>query len=148
MNQFNLYRIANLDVEQMVNPMKRAALFLGFIKGPNVKDWVKRWTNWTIDQYTTGRATNDEYYWTTIIHGFEDAFRDTGARERAEMRLTHLLMTPNEVDIFLAQFETMAHEAQYVTCRWHVRLDVSGIGPVANLLKVSVLSTDPEPLLT
>jgi hypothetical protein len=113
MNQFNLYRIANLDAEQMVNPMKRSALFLGFIKGPNVKDWVKRWTNWTIDQYTTGRATNDEYYWTTIIHGFEDAFRDTGAREHAEMRLTHLLMTSNEVDIFLAQFETMAHEAQY-----------------------------------
>jgi hypothetical protein len=113
MNQFNLYRIANLDAEQMVNPMKRAALFLGFIKGPNIKDWVKRWTNWTIDQYTMGRATNDEYYWTTIIHEFEDAFRDTGARECAEMRLTHLLMTPNEVDIFLAQFETMAHEAQY-----------------------------------
>jgi hypothetical protein len=113
MNQFNLYRIANLDAEQMVNPMKRAALFLGFIKGPSVKDWVKRWTNWTIDQYTTGRATNDEYYWTTIIHGFEDAFRDTSARERAEMRLTHLLMTPNEVDIFLVQFKTLAHEAQY-----------------------------------
>jgi hypothetical protein len=113
MNQFNLYHIANLDVEQMVNPMKRAALFLGFIKGPNVKDWVKQWTNWTIDQYTMGRATTDEYYWTTIIHGFEDAFRDTGARERAEMRLTHLLMTQNEVDIFLVQFKTMAHEAQY-----------------------------------
>jgi hypothetical protein len=41
MNQFNLYRITNLDAEQMVNPMKRTALFLGFIKGPNVKDWVK-----------------------------------------------------------------------------------------------------------
>jgi hypothetical protein len=36
----------------------------------------------------------------------------------------------------------------FVTCRWHVRLDVSGIGSVAKLLEVSVLSTDPEPLLT
>jgi hypothetical protein len=36
----------------------------------------------------------------------------------------------------------------YVTCRWHVRLDVSGVGSVANLAKVSVLVTDPEPLLT
>jgi hypothetical protein len=113
MNQFNLYRITNIDAEQMINPMKHTALFLGFIKGPNAKDWVKRWTNWTIDQFTTGRATTDEYYWSTIIHGFEDAFRDTGARERVEMCLNHLLMTQNEVDIFLAQFETMAHEAQY-----------------------------------
>jgi hypothetical protein len=96
MNQFNLYRITNLDAEQMINPMKRTALFLGFIKGPNVKDWVKQWTNWTINQFTTGRATNDEYY-----------------REHAEMCLNHLLMTQNEVDIFLAQFESLAHEAQY-----------------------------------
>jgi hypothetical protein len=35
-----------------------------------------------------------------------------------------------------------------VTCRWHVRLDVSRIGSVAKLLEVSVLGTDPEPLMT
>jgi hypothetical protein len=114
MNQFNLYCITNIDAEQMVNPMKQAALFLGFIKGPNVKDWVKWWTNWTIDQFSTGRATTDKYYWSTIIHGFEDAFRDTGTRECAEMCLNHLLMAVHEVDISLAQFETMAHEAQYL----------------------------------
>jgi hypothetical protein len=114
MNQFNLYCITNIDAEQMVNPMKQAALFLGFIKGPNVKDWVKWWTNWTIDQFSTGRATTDKYYWSTIIHGFEDAFRDTGTRECAEMYLNHLLMAVHEVDISLAQFETMAHEAQYL----------------------------------
>jgi hypothetical protein len=113
MNQFNLYCITNIDAEQMVNPMKHTALFLGFIKGPNVKDWVKWWTNWTIDQFTMGRATTDEYYWHTVIHEFEDAFRDTGTREHTEMCLNHLLMTQNKVDIFLVQFETMAHKAQY-----------------------------------
>jgi hypothetical protein len=35
-----------------------------------------------------------------------------------------------------------------VTCRWHVLLDVSGIGTVASLSKVSVLTVYPEPLLT
>jgi hypothetical protein len=113
MNQFNLYRITNLDAEQMTNPMKRTALFLGFIKGPNVKDWVKRGTNWTINQFTTGRATNDEYYWNEVFRGFENAFKDTGTRERVEMRLNHLLMAQHEVDIFLAQFKSLAHEAQY-----------------------------------
>ena len=37
-NEFNLYQLANVDAKQMANPMKRAALFLGFVKGPNVKD--------------------------------------------------------------------------------------------------------------
>jgi hypothetical protein len=36
----------------------------------------------------------------------------------------------------------------FVTCRWHVRLDVSGFGRVADSAEVSVLVTDPEPLLT
>jgi hypothetical protein len=41
MNKFNLYQLANMDAEQMEQPMKRAALLLGFIKGPNVDDWVQ-----------------------------------------------------------------------------------------------------------
>ena len=40
MNQFNLYRLANMEADQMRMPMKRAALLLGFIKGPNVDAWV------------------------------------------------------------------------------------------------------------
>ena len=31
LNEFNLYRITNVNVEQMTNPMKHAALFLGFV---------------------------------------------------------------------------------------------------------------------
>jgi hypothetical protein len=34
-----------------------------------------------------------------------------------------------------------------VTCRWHARLDVSWVGAVANSAQVTVLCTDPEPLL-
>jgi hypothetical protein len=34
-----------------------------------------------------------------------------------------------------------------VTCRWHARLDVSGVLSVANSAKVTILCTDPEPLL-
>jgi hypothetical protein len=41
MNKFNLYRLANMEAEQMEQPMKRAALLLGFIKGPNINDWVQ-----------------------------------------------------------------------------------------------------------
>jgi hypothetical protein len=37
--------------------------------------------------------------------------------------------------------------APCVTCRWHVRLDVSGIWPVAKVAKATVLGADPEPLL-
>ena len=111
--QFNLYWIANNDADQMTNPMKRAALFLGFIKGPNVKDWVKRCSAWIIDQFNGGRPANDEFYWQQISNWFQGAFQDSGARERAEDKLRHLSFTPNDVDTFMAQFEMLAEEATY-----------------------------------
>ena len=93
--------------------MKRAALFLGFIKGPNVKDWVKKWTNWTITQVTQGRPLNDDYHWDQVFGGFQRAFQDTGARERAEDQLWHLSFIPGEVDMFIAQFKALTEEAMY-----------------------------------
>jgi len=59
-NQFDLYCITNINAEQMTNPMKRTALFLGFLKGPNVKDWVRKWTNWIVEQYNLGRPSTDD----------------------------------------------------------------------------------------
>ena len=81
MNEFSLYRMTNIDAEQMVNPMKRTVLMLGFIKGPNVKDWVKRWTNWTLREYNMGTPPTSERYWNTVSQAFQQAFIDSGARE-------------------------------------------------------------------
>jgi hypothetical protein len=113
MNAFNLYRLMNVDAEQMLNPMKRATLLLGFIKGPNVKDWVKRWTTWIITQYDTGLATTNERYWNEIRTAFQASFQDTASRERAEDKLHHLAFIPGDVDMFIAQFESLALEATY-----------------------------------
>jgi hypothetical protein len=113
MNEFNLYHLTNVDAEQMLNPMKRATLLLGFIKGPNVKDWVKPWTTWIITQYDTGLPTNNERYWNEIRLAFQTSFQDTASRERAEDKLRHLTFIPGDVDTFIAQFETLALEATY-----------------------------------
>ena len=112
-NDFDLYRLTNIDADQMTNPMKRATLFLSYIKGPMVRDWVKRWIQWTIGQYTTGRPSYDEYYWTEIAGAFQNAFQDTGKRERAEQSLKNLSFDHNSVDTFLAQFESLAEEAEF-----------------------------------
>ena len=93
--------------------MKRAALLLGFIKGPNVDAWVKLRTdeilrrfNWTLDQH-------DEIYWDEVGREFMNAFWDTASRERAEEKLRNLAWTPGDVDTFIAQFRTLADEAEY-----------------------------------
>ncbi len=112
-NEFNLYCLSNIDAEHMINPMKCTVLLLGFIKGPNIKDWTKRWTNWMVREFTTGRPTMDKHYWSEVSRGFQITFQDTRARERAEDKLQHLAFIPNEVDTFITQFESLATEATY-----------------------------------
>jgi hypothetical protein len=113
MNEFNLYRMANIDAEQMINPMKRTALLLGFIKGPNVKDWVRLRTDEMIARYNLTGNAMDEAYWDQVGQEFMQAFQDTAARERAEEKLKHLTFIPGDVDTFVAQFRTLADEAMY-----------------------------------
>ena len=74
MNKFNLYHLTNIGTDQIDNPMKRGALLLGFIQGENIKDWVKCWTIWAIDEMSTGCPTMDEHFWTTISKAFEQPF--------------------------------------------------------------------------
>jgi hypothetical protein len=81
MNAWNLYRMTNIDSDQMTVPMKRAALFLGFIKGPIVDKWTMRKTQEMLDQMNTGLPAGDEWYWTTLSQAFQDTFQDLGARE-------------------------------------------------------------------
>ena len=113
MNEFNLYHLTNIGVDQVDNPMKRTALLLGFIQGENVKDWVKCWTIWSLNQYNTGLISADELYWNTVSRAFETAFQDTGVTEHTEEKLHHLTFTPGEIDGFIAKFESLANKAGY-----------------------------------
>ena len=113
MNQFNLYRLANMEADQMRVPMKRAALLLGFIKGPNVDAWVKLRTDEILRHFNRTMDQHDEIYWDEVRREFINAFWDTASRECAEEKLHNLAWTPGDVDTFVAQFRTLADKAEY-----------------------------------
>ena len=66
MNKFNIYHLANMDTVQMMVLMKRAALLLSFIKGPNIDDWVQQRTDEILDRYNQTGNQYDEIYWTSL----------------------------------------------------------------------------------
>ena len=113
MNEFDLYVLANIDTDTMASPMKKATIFLSYIKGELVQDWTKRWVQWMLRQYQLGRPAYDPYYWDTVSDAFRSAFQDTGARERAEYKLKNLPWDPVSVDAFIATFESLASQAGY-----------------------------------
>ena len=108
-----LYRLANMEAVQMRVPMKRAALLLSFIKGPNVDDWVQQRTNEILDRFNQTGDQLDEIYWTSLGQQFMDTFWDTASRERAETKLRGLSWIPRDVDTFIVQFRSLAEQAQY-----------------------------------
>ena len=46
MSKFDPYILANIDTDIMASPMKKATIFLSYIKGELVKDWTKCWVDW------------------------------------------------------------------------------------------------------
>ena len=113
MNQFNLYQLANMEAAQMRVLMKCTALLLGFIKGPNIDAWVKLRTDEILRRFNRTMDQNDEIYWDEVGREFMNTFWDTASRERAEEKLHNLTWTSGDVDTFVAQFRTLANEAEY-----------------------------------
>jgi hypothetical protein len=113
-----------------------------------VDNWVKRWTQWAINQFVIGhRPPTDEYYWTQISNGFQTAFQDTGARERAEKELHMLRWDPKSVDTFLAHFESLAKAADFELNANPTKSILARKLPysmVDHLYKVAKLGTYPE----
>jgi hypothetical protein len=74
----------------MATPLEHTMLFLTFIRGPKVGNWVNDQVK-VVGRYIRqgGRKTN-EFIWDTVIDEFANTFQDIMSHERAENKLNHL----------------------------------------------------------
>jgi hypothetical protein len=86
-------------------------LFLSFIKGPNIQEWVAAQIEWLGDQLAGGAQVHNEYLWRTIIDRFKDAFTDTMSVEKAERAIKEICMKDGDLDGYIAKFEQLARIA-------------------------------------
>jgi hypothetical protein len=83
-------------------------LFLSFIKGPNIQEWVAAQIEWLGDQMGGGVQVHNKYLWHTIINRFKDAFTDTMSVEKAEQAIKEICMKDRDLDGYIAKFEQLA----------------------------------------
>jgi hypothetical protein len=97
----------------MATALERTMLFLTFIRGPKVGNWVNDQVK-TVGKYLRqgGRKT-DEFIWDTVIDEFANTFQDIMSHERAENELNHLQMEGGNLDIYSAEFKRLARLAEY-----------------------------------
>jgi len=105
------YYRANIGVPGFESPIRKVALALTFMDGPEVAEWTRTigaWIN-TLDPV----AQNIPYVWETFQTQFLDQFADSQCQQRARNDLAKLKIKYPEVDDYIAKFESLARIASY-----------------------------------
>jgi hypothetical protein len=113
MTEWNVYRALNDRTRVMATPLERTMLFLTFIRGPNVGNWVNDQIRVVSRHISSGGRKTDEFIWDTVIHDFAVLFQDIMSAERAEATLNKLRMEGGKLDFYTAEFKRLARLAEY-----------------------------------
>jgi hypothetical protein len=105
MTEWNVYRALNDRTRVMATPLERTMLFLTFIWGPNVGNWVNDQIRVVSRHLTSGGCKTDEFIWDTVIHDFATLFQDIMSAERAEAALNQLKMQGGKLDFYTAEYK-------------------------------------------
>ena len=121
MRKFGLWKICNIRNEAMINPFQRIALALSYMKGPKVDDWVLQQGDRLTIRVQGNTLVNpmippthhddDETLWREFVVDFTRAFTDTALSEQAYAALTDLQMKGEDIDDYIATFESLIVKA-------------------------------------
>jgi hypothetical protein len=115
LTQWELYSGVNYAHSAIQMPFTRAMLFLTYVQGAQVNEWVAAQSTRLIgDVAHRGVPATTVALWTDLKDAFKDAFADTLAQERAQATLKRgLRMKGLDVDGYVATFERLVRTASY-----------------------------------
>ena len=100
----------------MRNPLERALIFLGYVRGPHVDKWVDDQIQETHD-YIRNNVDPDcdwhEHIWDHMINDFAGTFQDLMSKKRARSELNNLKMEKGDLDTYTTRFRHLAQMALY-----------------------------------
>jgi hypothetical protein len=99
----------------MTNAFSRSMLFLTYMQGPHVNEWVLQQHRWLVNEVTHGGVhPDDQTLWNTIERAFKRNFADTLEQENAQAILKKgIKMVGEDLDGYIAKFELLARQARY-----------------------------------
>ena len=133
--------IAEMDV--MTQAFSRAMLFLTYIKGPNVQEWVGSQVGWLGRHLMTGGRKTDKHLYDSILDSFNTAFTDTMSLQKAKAEFQTIKMEGGDLDTYIARFERLARIAGY-NLQDQLVLDRFGSGLTSGLY-IAIVNSPDEP---
>ena len=103
--------MANQGVPGFESPIRRVAIVLTFIKGPQVDGWVEG----ILEGLEQLHLINDniEYTYLNFLSRFESQFADSMKQEVAQASLDHLAFHFPNIDQYISNFKMLARKAKY-----------------------------------
>jgi hypothetical protein len=113
--QWQLYKGVNITNDLMRNAYERAMLFLTYILGPIVNEWVKGVNAWLRGQIINQQwAPTDERLWNEVFDSFNRQFANVMEQEDAQATLAKgLQLERGDLDKLITEFEQLVHHAGY-----------------------------------
>jgi hypothetical protein len=113
--QWQLYEGVNITNDLMRNAYQRAMLFLTYIQGPIVNEWVKGVNAWLRGQIIhQGWAPTDERLWAEVFDSFNRQFANVMEQEDAQAALAKgLQLEKGDLDKLVTEFEQLVRHAGY-----------------------------------
>jgi hypothetical protein len=143
--QWQLYEGVNITNDLMRNAYQRAMLFLTYIQGPIVNEWVKGVNAWLRGQIINQRwAPHDERLWTEVFDSFNRQFANVMEQEDAQAALAKgLQLDKGDLDKLITEFEQLVRHAGYdVNQDLVLRIFTSAL---PNTMYEYILRTLPQP---
>jgi hypothetical protein len=113
LTEWNVYRVLNDRTRTMINPLEHTMLFLTYIRGPNIGNWINDQVSVVSRHIRSGGSQNNEFIWDTVMQEFVVTFQDLMSQERAESKLKTLQMEGGNLDEYMAEFKRLARLVDY-----------------------------------
>ena len=105
-----------LNFAQSCTLYQRAMIFLSYIQGPLVNEWVHFQINWLQRSMQEGWSPNDRHILCRITREFNREYTDTLRKERPRATLRRgIMMFGWDVDEYISTFESLVRHAEYDT---------------------------------
>jgi hypothetical protein len=143
--QWQLYEGVNITNDLMRNAYQRAMLFLTYIQGPIVNEWVKGVNAWLRGQIIhQGWAPTDERLWAEVFDSFNRQFANIMEQEDAQAALAKgLQLDKGDLDKLITEFEQLVRHAGYdINQDLVLRIFTSAL---PNTMYEYILRTLPQP---
>jgi hypothetical protein len=143
--QWQLYEGVNITNDLMRNAYQRAMLFLTYIQGPIVNEWVKGVNAWLRGQIIhQGWAPTDERLWAEAFDSFNRQFANVMEQEDAQAALAKgLQLEKGDLDKLITEFEQLVRHAGYdINQDLVLRIFTSAL---PNTMYEYILRTLPQP---